>query len=375
MEATEGPKIECVELRVLRMPLVRPFRTSFGTESVRETIVISVLGGGLRGFGESPVSAFPGYSPETVDTALHVLSDFLLPTLPGFAVSGPPLRLPGSFARVRGHNIAKSGAEAAMWDLLARSRGESLSRTLGGSRESIEVGVSIGIQPDVGKLLDTMRSFLDRGYGRVKIKIERGWDFEVLERVRAEFGGLRLWADANQGYGAADADALAGLDRYGLELLEQPFAASDLISHAGLAGRMSTPVCLDESVENVGQFRTAVAMKALSVVNVKAPRVGGLGSATAIHDAAGEAGIRAWVGGLLETGIGRLHNIALASLGNFGLPGDISESARYFSRDVIVPPVELEAGGRIRVPSGPGIGAEVDMDLLDRNTVRRAEFR
>lgn len=369
-------RIESVSLRVLRIPLVHPFRTSFGTETVRETIVVSVRGGGLEGFGESPVSAFPGYSPETVETALHVLSDFLLPSLPGFAVEGPPLRLPEQFARVRGHNIAKSGAEGAMWDLLAKSLGEPLSRVLGGSRETIEAGVSIGIQPDVEKLIRRIRAFQDRGYGRIKIKIEKGWDFGVMERVRAEFGsGLRLWADANQDYGPGDVEDLAGLDRFGLELLEQPFAARDLLSHARLAGLMSTPICLDESVENADDLRTALSMKAIGVLNVKAPRVGGLGSALAVHDAARDAGVRAWVGGLLETGIGRLHNVALATLGNFDLPGDISESARYFEKDVVTPPVVLADGGVIRVPAGPGIGAEVDMSLIESYAVRTAEFR
>ncbi len=373
-ERPKGPRVESAELRVLRIPLVQPFRTSFGVEEERATLVTVVRGGGLAGYGESPVSAFPGYSYETVETGLHVLCDFILPSLPGFELSGPPLVLPDQFGRVRGHNIAKSGVEAAMWDLLAKARGIPVSRALGGVRGEIEVGVSIGIQPSVPKLLERIRFFLERGYSRIKVKIEHGWDADVLRSVRGEFGDLRLWADANQDYGPGDIDRIAGFDAFGLELIEQPFTAGDLVSHASLASRMRTPVCLDESVENLGQFRAAAAMKALGVLNIKAPRVGGLGAAIGIHDDAAAAGMPVWAGGLLETGIGRLHNIALASLANFRLPGDISESARYFAKDVINPPVTLSRPGFIAVPSGPGIGAEVDMEALDGYTLRTAEF-
>jgi O-succinylbenzoate synthase len=367
-------RIEKAELRVLEMPLVHPFRTSFGTETVRTTVLVTLYAEGLAGWGESPVSRFPGYSYETAETAVHVLGDFLLPSL--VATQPPPA--PGeweAFHRVRGHPMAKCGLEAALSDLAARARGVSLSDFLGGERREIAVGVSIGIQPTVDDLVRRVRGFVEEGYGRVKLKIEPGWDVDVVERVRGEFPDLPLWVDANQAYPPDESGVFQRLDGLDLGLIEQPYAAHDFPAHARLAEALGTPVCLDEGVESTGQFQTAVALGACGILNIKSPRVGGLTVARALHDAARETGVPVWCGGMLETGVGRLANIALASLPHFVLPGDISESRRYFQSDIIDPPVVLGEGGTIAVPRGPGIGAEVDLDAVERFTARKATFR
>lgn len=367
--------VETVDLRVLAMPLVHPFRTSFGTETVRRTVVVRVGAGGLEGWGECPVASFPGYAYETVETALHVLSDFLLPGLPGSEVRCPDEGLPEAFVRVRGHPMAKTGVEAALYDLFARREGISLAQLHGGSRASIEVGVSVGMQPTVDELLGRVASFVERGYGRVKIKIQPGWDREVLGALRGRFPDLPLWVDANQAYGPGDMDLLASLDDFGPGLVEQPFGQDDLPSHAELARRARTPVCLDESVGSAGCLETALALGAIGALNIKAPRVGGYAAAKALHDRARAAGLPVWCGGLLETGIGRLHNVALASLEGFVWPGDLSESGRYFETDVVSPGVELEPGGRLAVPAEPGLGREVDLEAMEAFTERRASFR
>jgi O-succinylbenzoate synthase len=367
-------KIDKVELRALEMPLVHAFQTSFGVEYVRKTVLVTVFSQGLEGWGECPVSAFPGYAYETVDTALHVLGDFLLPGLAGSQVKEPAAGMPEAFGRVRGHPMARAGVEAALFDLFARSKGIPLSQMYGGVQNAVPVGVSVGIQPSIDEILDRIGRFVEMGYSRVKIKIRPGWDRDVVSAVRERFSDLPLWVDANQAYGPSDMDFLASFDSLGLGLVEQPFGQDDLVSHGRLAERMKTPVCLDESVGSLGHFASARALGAVGVLNIKAARVGGYAAARALHDSALASGIPVWCGGLLETGIGRLHNLALASGENFTLPGDISASDRYFERDVIDPPVSLAPGGVLVVPTAPGLGHDIDRHALDAFTIRCAEF-
>jgi O-succinylbenzoate synthase len=269
-------------------------------------------------------------------------------------------------AAVRGNGFAKAGLEAAFTDLLARSTGRSLREFHGGTRDRVEVGVSIGIQPRLEDLAARIEGFLESGYRRIKIKIKPGWDMATVEFVRRRFPTVPLMADANAAYGPDDTDRLRRLDEFGLMMLEQPFAPTDLVDHARLRRAIRTPVCLDESVTDPQHAAAAAELGSMSILNIKAPRVGGLASARRIHDLCAAIGIPVWCGGLLETGIGRAHNLALASLPGFSLPGDLSASARYYEQDVIDPPVVMESDGTVAVPSGPGLGFTVREERLRR---------
>jgi O-succinylbenzoate synthase len=332
------------------------------------------MSGGLTGYGESPVARLPGYSYETAETAYHVLRDVFAPRLVGLAVEGPA-DLPALFQGLKGHPMARAGLEAALWDLIARRDGKPLRDMYGGERDRIEVGVSIGIQSSPDALLERISAFLSEGYGRVKIKIEPGWDTAVAMEVRRAFPELRLWADANQAYARKDLDRMRAIDEAGLELLEQPLHEDDLPGHAEWARALQTPVCLDEGVKHAVQLENAIASRALGVLNVKPARVGGFLNAIALEKRCTEARVPVWCGGLLETGIGRLHNVALASRKGFTLPGDLSASNRYFERDLVDPPVRLNPDGTITVPDGPGLGHEVDLGFLDAVTLRKGVVR
>jgi O-succinylbenzoate synthase len=363
-------RIEQIEIRHLELPLVHPFETSFGREEVRQTIVVAVRGEGLTGWGEAATSAGPWYEYETVGTCWHVLHEFLGPSVVGREVASPEdlARLMGP---VRGHNMAKMGLEAAVWDLLGKAQGRSIAQLLGGSRERVAVGVSIGVQDSVAALLARIDEFWSQGYSRVKIKIRPGWDAAVLRQVRERFPDMPLMADANSAYTLADVDVLVALDKFDLMMIEQPLAHDDLVDHAELQRRLRTPVCLDESVPSLAAARAALALGSGRIVNIKPGRVGGLMVARAIHDLCQERGVAVWCGGMLETGIGRAHNVALASLPGFSLPGDISASARYFHRDIVEPAFVVNDDGTMNVPTGPGIGVEVVLDRVQAATVRR----
>jgi len=367
----EDMRIERIEIRHVELPLVHPFETSFGREEVRQTIVVAVRSEGMTGWGESATSAGPWYGYETVETCWHVLYDFLGPLVVGQGIAGPEetARL---MARVRGHNIAKMGLEAAVWDLLGQAQGKSVSRLLDGSRERVAVGVSIGVQGSVPQLLERISEFWTQGYSRIKIKIRPGWDVDVVRQVRERFPDVPLMADANSAYTLADTALLSALDEFNLMMLEQPLAYDDLVEHADLQRRLRTPICLDESVPSLAAARAALVLGSGQIVNIKPGRVGGLTVARAIHDLCREQGVPVWCGGRLETGIGRAHNVALASLPGFTLPGDISGSARYFHRDIVEPAFEVNTDGTMTVPAGPGIGVQVVMDRLDAATLRRA---
>ena len=363
-------RIDQIEIRHVEMPLVHPFETSFGREEVRQTIIVAAQGEGLTGWGEAATSAGPWYEYETVETCWYVLAEFLGPLVAGREVDTPQdvARL---MAPVRGHQMAKMGLEAAVWDLLGKAQDKSVSQLLGGTRQQVAVGVSIGVQDSVPALLERIAGFWAQGYSRIKIKIRPGWDVEIVDQVRARFPDVPLMADANSAYTLADADRLAALDEYELMMIEQPLAHDDLVDHAELQRRLRTPICLDESVASLAAARAALALGSGRIVNIKPGRVGGLTVARAIHDLCLAHDVPVWCGGMLETGIGRAHNVALASLPGFTLPGDISGSARYFRQDIVEPAFVVNADGTMTVPTGPGIGVEVLLDRVAAATQRQ----
>jgi O-succinylbenzoate synthase len=368
-------KIDCVELFHLRLPLVHFFETSFGRVHDKETVIVAVRAGGITGWGEAPAERAPYYSPETVETQWHVLRDFLVPALLSADEVPDPAAVPRLSARVRGHAMAKAGLEMAVWDLAAKARGTPLGRMLGGTQDRIPTGISLGIEDRVEDLMERIGAAVAKGYRRVKIKIKPGWDVDVVEAVRARFPDVPLMVDANSAYTLQDAEHLAALDRFHLMMIEQPLAHDDIIDHAALQKRLATPICLDESIHSAADGRKAIELGACRIVNIKQARVGGPTEAKALHDVCRDRGVPVWCGGLLETGIGRAHNIALATLPNFTLPGDISASDRYWTEDVIDPPVTLNADGTLTAPSGPGIGFAVVEERVKRWTVRKESMR
>jgi O-succinylbenzoate synthase len=362
-------KIDRMELIHLRMPLVRPFETSFGRVWEKETILVRVESGGIPGWGESPVAAAPGYSYETVQTAWHILRDFLAPRLKDIEIAraGPIAEF---FGFVRGHPMAKAGVEMAVLDLFARREGKPLSALLGGRVQEIPTGVSLGIEARVSELLDQVRHAVARGYRRIKIKIKPGWDVEAVERIRSRFGDFPLMVDANAAYKLDDGSHLAGLDPYDLMMIEQPLEYDDVMDHAVLQQAIHTPICLDESIHTVRIARDAIAAGACRIINIKPGRVGGHQQSIELHDLCAAHDIPVWHGGMLESGIGRAHNIHLASLPNFRLPGDIAASKRYYEPDLIEPAIDIAEDGTIAVPTGPGIGVKVLRDRVEKATER-----
>ncbi len=362
-------RIERAEVRVLRVPLRAEFETSFARVAQREPVVVALFAEGLVGWGEAPVAARPHFSAETTGTARHVLRDFILPAVVGAELPDLSAFL-ARIAWVRGHPMARGAAEAAFLDLLCKAAGVPLAARLGATRGEIEVGVSIGIPAgaDVPALAAEVERRACEGYRRVKVKIRPGFDCAPLAALRARFPALPLCADANGAYGPDAAERLRALDDLGLLFLEQPFAPGDLCEHARLAARLCTPICLDESIESPCDLEAAIALSACRVVNLKPARVGGPTAALAVRDRAAAAGLDLWCGGMLETGIGRALNVALAAGPGFTMPGDVSASDRYWEEDLVEPPFRLLPGGRLAVPRGPGIGVEVVPERLARAT-------
>ncbi len=359
-------KIEAVELRRIKLELVAPFQTSFGTEIDRDILLVRVMGPDSEGWGECVALSEPVYSAEYVDGAAAVIRNHLLPRL--FPLSEPAAPLVGpALAGIKGHPMAKAALEMAVLDAELRTAGVSFGAYLGAVRARVPSGVSVGIMPSIGALLDAVAAYLEQGYQRVKLKIQPGWDVDPVRAVRERFGGeLPLQVDANTAYTLADARHLAGLDPYDLLLIEQPLPEDDLAGHAALASRLRTPICLDESVTSARSAADAITRGACAVVNIKAGRVGGYLEARRVHDVAAAHGVPVWCGGMLETGLGRAANLALAALPNFTLPGDISASERYW-RDDITSPFRLE-DGHLRVPTGPGLGVAPNPDALAEAT-------
>jgi len=364
-----GVTVEKIELFLCRLPLVQFFETSFGRSYDRTFVLVRVVGDGHEGWGESVAEANPYYSSETTETVWHIIAGFIAPLIIGTRFEHPR-DVYAALKRIRGHNMAKAGVEMAMWDLYARMQGQPLATVLGGTRRRIASGVSIGIQDSFDQLLEKIDRELSAGYQRIKIKIKPGWDIEAVERVRARFGNIPLQVDANAAYSLDDAALLARLDPHDLLLIEQPLDYDDVMDHAVLQARITTPVCLDESIHTVRIARDAIDAKACRIINIKPGRVGGHQASIELHDLCASHGIAVWHGGMLESGIGRAHNIHLASLPNFSLPGDIAASRRYYQPDLIEPAIDIAKDGTIAVPQGPGIGVNIVSERIAMATLR-----
>ncbi|HZT32842.1 MAG TPA: o-succinylbenzoate synthase [Bryobacteraceae bacterium] len=363
-------KLEKVILRQIRMPLVHFFETSFGRTTARDIILVEVLAGGVSGWGEVTAGENPFYNEEWTASAWLILRDYVAPPVLGRNLESAQDVAP-LVAHIRGHQMARGGLEAAVWDLEARQAGRPLWQHIGGgARREIPCGVSIGIQDSVPQLLDKIERELAEGYQRIKIKIKPGWDVDVVRQVRERFPGIKLMADANSAYTLADAEHLRRLDDFYLMMIEQPLSHDDIIDHAQLQSRLQTPICLDECIRSAHHAEQAIRLRACGIINIKLGRVGGFREARRLHDVAQAAGIPVWCGGMLEAGVGRAHNVALATLPNFVLPGDVSASKRYWARDIISPPVETTAQGTIAVRDEPGFGYELDHEFIRRITVR-----
>jgi o-succinylbenzoate synthase len=367
-------KIDGILLRELRLPLVRPFETSFDVTRDRRILLAEVRSEGLTGWGECTAGEHPYFSGESTDTAWEILRNELGPML---AASTPEHGgdISKIFRKVRGNPMARATLENAIWDLEAQREGVPLARLLGGVRDTIPCGVSIGIQKSIPELMETVERELAAGYQRIKLKCKRGWDVEVFESVRTRWPEIMLSCDANSAYRLRDADHLVTFDNFDLLMIEQPLWHDDFYFHSMLQKRLNTPICLDESIGNRRDALAAIEMESCKIINIKLGRVGGFSEAIAVHNAAQERGVPVWCGGMLESGIGRAHNIALSSLENFSLPGDVSASARYWKEDIIEPEVTVEPNGEITIPDVPGRGFEVRMDLIEKLTVRKEEIR
>jgi O-succinylbenzoate synthase len=365
--------IERITLYAVRMALQTPFETSFSRIATRDCLLIEMMAGGLVGWGECVADRDPGFSYETAQTAWHILRDFLIPEVLGQPLP-EPADLGARWAGVRGHPMAKAGLELAVWDLIGQAQGRSLRELLGGQRERVEVGVSVGLQGSPAQLVETVGGYLAQGYQRVKLKIKPGHDVAEVMAVRQAFPALRLQVDANSAYTLASAAALAPLDALALLLIEQPLAEDDLWDHHILQTRLQTPICLDESIVGARAARQALEMDAARIINIKVGRVGGLSEARAIHDLCSARGVPVWCGGMLETGVGRAANLALAALPGFTLPGDISATDRYYAEDVTVERFELEPDSTIRVPTRPGLGVAINPTALAKVTLARETF-
>lgn len=352
------------------MPLVHFFETSFGRTYDRDIVLVEVLGDGVSGWGEVTAGENPFYNEEWTESAWLIVRDYVAPQVlhrEFETAAGVGARS----AHIRGHNMARGGVEAAVWDLEARQQGNPLWKQIGGgARTEIPCGVSIGIQNTVNELLDKIAFEIDAGYQRIKMKIKPGWDIDVVRQVRERFPGIRLMADANSAYTLEDIEHLRQLDDYYLMMIEQPLGHDEIIDHAPLQAALSTPVCLDECIRSAHHAAQAIQMGACRIINIKLGRVGGFSEAKRVHDVAFAANVPVWCGGMLESGVGRAHNIALSTLPDFVLPGDVSASRRYWARDIIHPAVDVTPRGTIERRDQPGFGYDLDLDYIRSITVR-----
>ncbi|HKV05611.1 MAG TPA: o-succinylbenzoate synthase [Candidatus Acidoferrales bacterium] len=363
-------RLRRITLREIHLRLLSPFETSFGTSHLRRILLVEADVDGASGWGESTAGENPYYSYETVETAWLILREYLWPILRGREIAHAS-EVWDLLAPVRGHNMAKAALETAVWDAEAKLANLPLAKLLGGTREEIPCGVSIGIQASADGLASKVEEALAAGYQRIKIKIKPGLDLEPVRALRERFPRIRLMVDANSAYRLEDAPLLKALDAYYLIMIEQPLGWDDIFSHAQLQRQLETPICLDECIHDVEHARAAIETGACRIINIKLGRVGGHASARLMHDLCQAKSIPVWCGGMLESGIGRAHNIAMSSLTNFSLPGDVSASRRYWDEDIIEPEVEVTRQGTIRVPSGPGIGYRPRLDRIESLTKRR----
>lgn len=367
-------QIKEVNVRKMKMTMKHPFTTSFGTFQEKDFLLLEVKDElGNSGWGESVAFHSPWYSEETVETNLHMIRDFLAPLVLEGEI-GHPDEVSERFANLRKNNMAKSTVEGAIWDLYAKRNGMTLAEALGGKSERIEVGISIGINENMDALVETVRGFIEEGYKRIKVKIKPGFDLEVMRELRKQFPDMPMMADANSAYRLEDLGVLKQLDEFGLMMIEQPLASDDIIDHAKLQSELKTPICLDESIHSLEDARKAVELGSTKIINIKIGRVGGLTEAKKIHDYCLAQDIPVWCGGMLESGIGRAHNVALTTLPNFVMPGDTAGSSRYWEEDVITPEVTVE-DGFITVPTEHGIGYGINQEALDRFTVEKWQFK
>jgi len=367
-------KIEAINMREVNMPLAHPFETSFGVTTGRRILLVEVVSEGLSAWGECVAGEHPYFSDEMVDTAWHITETELAPRLLDVELTSGR-DCPALFEQVRGHRMAKAAIENAVWELDAMRQGVSLSKLLGGTREVIPCGVSIGIQPTPAKLMEKIDTEVSAGYQRIKLKCKPGWDEAIFTEVRDRWPDITLSCDANSAYKLDDADRIATWDRFNLLMIEQPMWYDDFYFHAELQKRIKTPICLDECIRNRRDAQAALELGSGRIINIKVGRVGGFTEAIAVHDVAAKADVPVWCGGMLETGIGRAHNIALSSLPNFSLPGDVSASKRYWSEDIIEPEVTVSSRGEIIVPTSAGRGFEVLPDRIDELSVRKQTLR
>jgi len=367
-------KIEAVTLREIRMPLVHFFETSFGRTTSRRILLVTVHTDGLAGWAECVAAENPFYSEEYIDTAWMVLNQYLAPSVLGCEI-GSGRDVPARFAKVRGNRMAKAALENAIWDAEARQKNVPLWKLLGGTRREIACGVSIGIQDSIEQLLEKIAAELAAGYQRIKVKVKPGWDIAVLERIRRRWPDILLSCDANSAYGLEDANHLRRFDVFRLLMIEQPLWNDDIFAHACIQKTLKTAICLDESIRQARDAQAAIETGACRIINIKVGRVGGFSEAIAVHDVCQSHDVPVWCGGMLESGVGRAHNIALSTLPNFRLPGDVSASKRYWREDIIEPEVEVTPQGTIAISDKPGTGYTVREDLIRRLTVREDTIR
>lgn len=367
-------RIERIEIRHTKMDLVSPFTTSMGTEYDEEHIMVRIDAEGVTGWGESVAEGTPFYSYETVTTAWHIMQDFLIPAILGKDLKDVAEGI-ALYEKVRGHMMAKAGIESALWDVFAKAKGVSLSKMLGGTRDKIDVGVSIGIQSSENELLKKIEGYLAEGYKRIKIKISPGHDLQFVKAVRREFPDILFQVDANSAYTLEDIDLFKKMDEYNLLLIEQPLGYEDIYDHSKLQRELKTAICLDESIHSLDDTRAAIELNSCKIINIKPGRVGGFTESKLIHDYCETIHVPVWHGGMLESGIGRAGNVALASLSNFTLPGDISASKRYYKEDIVEPEFVVNLDGTMNVPQGPGIGVKVNEKSLEKVTVKKAVFK
>jgi O-succinylbenzoate synthase len=367
-------QIDTIHMREINMPLAHPFETSFGVTTGRRILLVEIESDGLTAWGECVAGEHPYYSDESIDTAWIVTESELIPRLLDAEISGGG-SCPALFRQVRGHRMAKAALESAVWDLESQRENQPLWELLGGIRPTIPCGVSIGIQSSPQKLMDTIATELDAGYQRIKLKCKPGWDIDIFAQVRKRWPDILLSCDANSAYRMKDFDDITAWDQFNLLMIEQPLWYDDFYFHSMLQKRLETAICLDESIRNRRDALAAIDMESCRIINIKVGRVGGFSEAIAVHNVAAERGIPVWCGGMLESGIGRAHNIALSSLPNFSLPGDVSASSRYWKEDIIEPAVTVSREGEITVPNTPGSGFEIRRDRIEALTVRRQTIR
>ena len=366
-------RIQQIALREILLPLKEPFQISSGTVKDRRILLLELRNSeGTVGWGECVAGEYPNYSPETIDTAWHAIREWIAPRVLGREFAGPQEIFGLLNSDIRGHNMAKAAVEMGAWELTARKKGMALSKLLGGVRDKIEVGISLGIQNTPDALVEKIKASVRQGYRKIKAKIKPGSDVEYITAARNVVGmDVPLMVDANNAYSLSDAERLKKFDDLNLLMIEQPLAWNDLVHHAKLQRMLKTPLCLDESITELEKVEDMVALGSGKIVNIKPGRVGGFLSSISIHDYCADHGIHVWCGGMLESGVGSAHNVALASLKNFTFPGDLSPSSRYWERDIVTPEWTMDSNGMVAVPlDKPGMGVEVDMNRVDNLTVR-----